>query len=109
MHWLGRLLHRRAGQIPSRLLERLSAFTTGDPIGTEVLAEQHNQSVRAIQSLQRRMEIFETENRVTVGRIDTLEGLPNSTMGDASGTLNRRLRIVEQRLADEEAQAVPSA
>lgn len=71
MSLLERLRRRKAGPTPS---------TVDDLLGHQVL-EVHLLA-RAVLSLQTRVDMLTDERRVLVGRLDELEGKPNSTMGD---------------------------
>ena len=101
MRLLGRLLRRKAGPTPTRPT-RLIAIEVGDEIDVGSLVGHHNEVVRALQSAQRRLEILTDEQRRYAGRIDTLEGNRNTTMGDAWAVpldrVTTRVTTLEERV-----------
>jgi len=81
MRWLGRLRRQKDGLIPSRP-SRLGQIAPNEFVDLEALVMHHNLSVRAIESLQITVAELVGQDRDMIGRIDALEGNPNSTVGD---------------------------
>lgn len=82
MRLLARLHRRQAGPTLSRIESgRLARFIPGHVLDAESLAAQHNEAERVIRSLQARVAELEGSLRDIVGRVDMVEGKPNSTNG----------------------------
>ena len=54
-----------------------------DQASVELLVAHHNEVVRSLDGALRQLEIMTQLQRELSGRVDELEGKPNSTMGDA--------------------------
>lgn len=73
MFLLGRLLRRKAGPTPSSVVD----LRGHQEVEVHILA-------RALLSLQGQVETLTQQHREIVGRLDEVEGKPNSTMGDSA-------------------------
>lgn len=71
---------RKRGKAPYE--RALRSFVPGDALSIETLALQHNESVRAIRSLQDQIANLINQDRELVGRVDVIEGKPDSVRGN---------------------------
>jgi len=61
----------------------MSPIDIRDGVDLQLLVQHHNEAVRAVEGVRRQLEIMTDLQRDLSGRVDSLEGLPNGSTGDA--------------------------